>query len=310
MAYLRLFRYQNLLMIILTQYLLRYFIIIPFFNTEGIGLCFTDFHFFLLVLATVLITAGGYVINDYCDLRIDRINKPDKLILGRVIPRRKGIVLHQLFTVSGVLIGFYLSWVVGSFKPALVFLFISSALWFYSVKFKHVYLIGNSLIALLSAFVLLIVWMFEFFALKSVGLIFISDIDQMKLLLWGFVIFTFLGSLTREIIKDMEDVEGDKRVGSRTIPAVSGIRFAGIIAIILLVLQILLMAYFAFLLYQKELFILLVYYVCTFIIPFIFITIKIPYSKSSKDFHFLSSILKLTMFAGILSMLIIYNSLK
>lgn len=310
MAYLRLFRYQNLLMIILTQYLLRYFIIIPFFNTEGIGLSFSDFHFFLLVLSTVLITAGGYVINDYCDLRIDRINKPDKIILGRLIPRRRAMVMHQLFSFTGVLIGFYLSWIVSSFKPALVFLFISSALWFYSVKFKHVYLIGNILIAMLSAFVLLIVWMFEFFALKSDGLIFISDIEQMKLLLWGFVIFTFLGSLSREIIKDMEDIEGDKRVGSRTIPAVSGIRFASIFVMTLIVLQIILMTYFAFLLYQKELFILLVYYVCTFIIPFIFITIKIPYCKTSKDYHFLSTLLKLTMFAGILSMLIIYNSLR
>ena len=82
---LRLVRYKNLLIVILTQYLIRYCIIKPMLEVNNMDLQFSNFNFLLLVIATVLITAGGYVINDYFDTKTDRVNRPDNMVIGTKI---------------------------------------------------------------------------------------------------------------------------------------------------------------------------------------------------------------------------------
>ena len=308
MPYFRLFRVPNLMMIALTMYLSRYCIIRPFFNTEGITLLLSDLNFFLLVLSTVLIAMGGYVINDYFDLRIDHINKPDKIVLGRIIPRRRAILMHQIFTFSGVLIGFYLSYIVRSLWLPFLFVVIATTLWLYSLKFKQTYLFGNVVVALLSSLVILMVWLFEFYALKHDGVLFITNVSLMKLLLWGFVFFAFINSLIREIVKDMEDIDGDRRAGSRTMPVVSGVNTTKIFVNILIVLEMAVMAYILYLLFENGFTLLLIYYSVAIMLLLLFAIIKTSQSKLREDFHFVSSLFKIIMVAGIFSMFLIYIS--
>jgi 4-hydroxybenzoate polyprenyltransferase len=296
------------MMIALTMYLSRYCIIRPFFITEGVALIFSDLNFFLLVLSTVLIAMGGYVINDYFDLRIDHINKPDKIVLGRIIPRRRAILMHQIFTFSGVLIGFYLSYVVRSLWLPFLFVVIATTLWLYSLKFKQTYLFGNIVVALLSSLVILMVWLFEFYALKHDGVLFITNVSLMKLLLWGFIFFAFINSLIREIVKDMEDIDGDRRAGSLTMPVVSGVKATKIFVNILIVLEMAIMSYILYLLFENGFTLLLIYYSVAIMLLLLFAIIKTTQSKLREDFHFVSSLFKIIMVAGIFSMILIYIS--
>lgn len=231
--FLQLIRWQNIAIIILTQYLIRYCIIEPLLYSvgQGAGMIFIlqtgNFNFFLLVLSTVLIAAAGNVINDYFDLKIDRINKPEKIIVGRHIKRRVAMVLHIVLNALGLLIGAYVSLRIGLWKLALIHLFAVMSLWYYSTHFKYSLFTGNFIIALLAAIIPLIVGLFEipfinyrygqFLAEFKLNFNFISY--------WviGYAVFAFLLTLAREITKDIADIEGDEYCGAYTIPIAWGI---------------------------------------------------------------------------------------
>ena len=137
----RLIRTKNLLIIAISQYLIRYAIIIPMTDSKSLS----DLQFFYLVLSTIFIAAAGYIINDYFDTRVDRLNNR-KLIIDHTIKRREAILLHFIFSGIGVFLGFFLGWRVGIINLGFINLFCSSALWFYSTHFKRAYLSGNLLI--------------------------------------------------------------------------------------------------------------------------------------------------------------------
>jgi len=123
-AFLSLIRWQNLLIVILTMVLMRYAVLGPVISKIGVILLmgtgeevpmvlqFPWYDFLLLVAATVFITAGGYVINDYFDIKTDLINK-GKVIVGTKIPRRQAMMWHNIFNIAGVSAGFYISWKAG-----------------------------------------------------------------------------------------------------------------------------------------------------------------------------------------------------
>ena len=119
---------------------------------------------FCLLLATVFITAGGYVINDYFDIKTDLINK-GKVIVGTKIPRRKAMMWHNIFNIAGVAAGFYISWKAGYMMLGTLFLIVSGLLYFYSASYKRQFLIGNIIVALLTAMVPLLVVFYEWPAL-------------------------------------------------------------------------------------------------------------------------------------------------
>ena len=114
------------------------------------------FDFIILVLSTVLITAGGYVINDYFDIRTDLINR-GSIIVGNTISRRKAMMYHNLFNILGVAGGFYVAWRIGYFWLGVLFLLVSGLLYFYSATYKRQFLIGNIVVAFLTAMVPLMV---------------------------------------------------------------------------------------------------------------------------------------------------------
>ncbi len=156
-AFLRLVRSLNLLFIIITQVLFQYAIVVPMFRYQDVSPVLSPLHFGLLCLSSVLIAAAGYIINDYFDLNIDRINKPGKIVVEKIIRRRWAIVWHWVLSFLGIIIGFYLSWKLRVFWLGFANTACVVALWFYSTTFKKKLIIGNVLISLLTAWVVLVI---------------------------------------------------------------------------------------------------------------------------------------------------------
>jgi len=188
----------------------------------------SELDFFLLVLSTVLIGAAGYIINDYFDTRIDEVNRPSTNLIGKVIKRRVAMVAHMTFNIVGAFIGIYLSWKYNLFRVgSFIYITVPALLWFYSTNLKRQFLVGNFVIALLSGIVPLMVALFEipniyhaFPELRSAGYLDLSDVMHVTFVI---SLFAFAISLLREIIKDVEDYEGDLAYGCKTMPIVIGI---------------------------------------------------------------------------------------
>ena len=160
-AFLRLIRIQNLVIIIITQYIMRYCIIEPFLKINSFSLQLSNFHFFLLVISTILIAAAGYVINDYFDTRTDRLNRPNEVVIDKEIPRRYAILLHLIMNFIGVGIGIYLSFYIKVPGLSIVFIVTAGLLWFYSTDYKRQFLIGNILVSIMTAAVPILVILYE-----------------------------------------------------------------------------------------------------------------------------------------------------
>jgi len=304
--FLRLIRYKNLLIIILTQYLMRWSIIKPILEAYEFKLQFSELNFFFLVMATVFITAAGYVINDYFDTKTDMVNRPETVIIGKLMNRRAAILLHIFLNTIGIGLGAYISFYIGIPLLTLVFIFITGLLWFYSTTYKRQFLIGNVIVALLTAIVPLMVILFEIPLLNEEYGLLLKELksDFTHLILWvgAFALFAFLLTLIREIIKDVEDYEGDSVYGRQTLPIVLGVLNTKIIIItfILTTLFSLVYIYFRFL---NDI-ITLVYFALFLILPLLFLLYKTIIAENKKDYHRASNLAKIIMLAGIFYSLI------
>ncbi|WP_337044175.1 geranylgeranylglycerol-phosphate geranylgeranyltransferase [Emticicia sp. 17c] len=277
-AFFRLVRVTNLLIIVFTQYMARIFLVGP--KEEWRSYIF-DYKLFMLVFATVCIAAGGYIINDYFDIKIDLVNKPREVIIGKIIKRRWAILHHQLLNFIGISIGFFLG-----LKVFLINVFAVSALWFYSERFKRQAFIGNFLVAFLTSFSLVVLGIYY---------------KQNEMLVNIYALFAFSISLIREIIKDMEDIRGDARYGCRTLPIIWGIRRTKILLYVFIILFVSILFFMAYSLHNR-------YLIMIFsgsIIIFSWLMNKLYWADKKKDFTLLSRICKIIMLGGIASMIFV-----
>jgi 4-hydroxybenzoate polyprenyltransferase len=311
-AFMQLIRWRNLVIVIMTMVLMRYAVLEPLIRRIGIVLVNGDgqqvpmdlkmplFDFILLVLATVCITAGGYVINDYFDIKTDLINR-GKVIVGTKIPRRKAMMWHSILNIVGVIIGFYISWKAGYLMLGAMFLLVSGLLYFYSASYKRQFLIGNIIVALLTAMVPMLVVFYEWPALYQfykVNAVELPDINFIVKWVGGFALFAFLTTLTREIIKDIEDFEGDIAYGRNTVPIVIGVVPSKIVSVILIALTIsLLYSAWFFFINDK---ITLIYLSTLIVLPLVFVVYKVMVSSSRKQIHTASNFMKIVMLTGLL----------
>jgi 4-hydroxybenzoate polyprenyltransferase len=287
--------------------MMRYLIIKPFLGLNGFSLQLDGFHFFLLVLTTVLIAAAGYIINDYFDVRTDRINKPDKVVIDKTIPRRYAIGLHTGLSITGILIGTYLSWHVGVLPLSLLFMFCSGMLWFYSTTYKRQLLIGNLVVSFMTGGVPLLVAIYEIPLLnKEYGEIMIrNQVSFNYIFFWiaGFSFFAFLTNFIREIIKDTEDFEGDNAYGMNTIPIYFGIKYTRVILVTLIIFCIVsLLLLMRHIIYSTDRidYYTALYFSLALVLPFFILLIRIINAKNKTDYHNASSLLKFIMLAGIM----------
>ena len=305
MQYLRIFRLPNLAIIILTQYLIRYCLLKPFYAGSGISFAINSFDFALMVFSTLLITAGGNIINDITDIDSDRINKPEKLWVGKLMTKKSAYSLYIALTAAGVITGFYLSFRIGYLMFGFIYLAIALMLYFYSSNYQKIALAGNITVSLLSAMVILIVWLYEFFALRSQPALFAKLMPVsgfVSVLIWGYAAFAFLTSLIREIVKDIEDIEGDTKAGYKTLPVVSGAGRANKFVIVLTVITMAALGFGQYFLFEHSLMMVFWYLmiaVQTLFAYLLYLTIK---ARTKEDFKTVGDAAKIVMVAGILSM--------
>ncbi len=300
LAFLKLIRWQNLLFIVITQILYEYCIYLPIYGSHS------TYQLGFIVLASVLIAAAGYIINDYFDLNIDQINKPDRVIVNNAVSRRWAIFWHLAFSLLG------LFFTVLALPPSLFWYLILAnllsilLLWLYSTNFKKQLLIGNVIISILTSWVILIL----FFSKTPLSVDNIISADHKEIRLFRLTMlyagFAFIISLIREVLKDMEDRTGDARYGCRTMPIVWGLPASKVFVAVwiivlagtLVILQLYVLAYGWWLS--------IVYCLLAIVVPLLIVLSKLTAANTQQDFHLLSRYVKAIMFTGILSMLFFY----
>jgi len=231
----RLSRPQNILIIILTM------IGVAFSLIWNKNIHFNCIDFSLLLISTTLIAAAGNIINDYFDVRADRINKPHKLIISKHVKRRWAIILHWSFNFGALLISIYLSSKYQTFWYVFINLLAINALWFYSVYFKKKIFLGNLIIALLTGFIPLLALSF-FVVSRESGLFQHVNGHWYENpnfhIIYLLSLFATMQNLAREICKDIEDIPGDKKIHVKSIPMKYGLKTTKIIIGIILIVQI------------------------------------------------------------------------
>jgi len=270
-------RFWNLLIIVLAQYFTAIFLVQ---THQSLLQTLSDKRLFLMVFSSVIIAAAGYIINDYYDVKIDLINKPHRVVVGRILKRRVAMVAHTILNFTGIAIGFLLSWQIGviNFMTAII-------LWLYSNQFKRIALVGNITVALLTAL-----------SIYVINVLY----HQNNYLVIAYALFAFTFTLIREIIKDMEDVKGDQTFGCKTFPVVYGLRKT---KIFLYVLSVVFLVGLAMLTYSF-IGIYMAYFSLLLSIPLGILVYYLYSADTTRHFNVLSNYCKIVMMLGILSMAI------
>ncbi|MFI5134348.1 MAG: geranylgeranylglycerol-phosphate geranylgeranyltransferase [Chitinophagales bacterium] len=305
-AFLRLIRAVNLLFIVLTQYLVQYAVIRPILAQAGLQPSLDDLHFSLLVIATILVAAAGYVINDYFDVKIDEVNKPRRIFIDRTIHRRSAMLLHQSLTGTGVLLAFYVAWHVGNFKLGFVHAIVAAFLWFYSTGYKRKLLIGNILVSFLTGLVILTVGLYEQNIFQPADAASQRAAYAIIVILFFYFIFSFLISLARELVKDMQDLEGDRIYQSQTVPITMGIQKTKWMVYGILAVMLAMLTYIQSIEIRGRDFISALTIFTTIEFPTFISIYLLNQSSTPKQFSSVSAVIKIVMFMGILSMLYFY----
>lgn len=303
-AFIRLIRSVNLLFIAITQLLFQYCIVVPILQKVQAPPVLTTPVFITLIAASVLIAAAGYIINDYFDLNIDLVNKPQKLVVEKIIKRRWAIIWHLMLSGIGVALSAYVAWKTRVWWLIPANIGCVAALWFYSTNFKKKLLSGNVIISLLTAWVILVIgFITHYVVIKRPDLY--AQVEASKLLRRTFLFagFAFIISLIREVVKDMEDINGDARYGCRTMPIVWGINAAKIFTATWLIVLLTAVAIMIVYILPFEWWWAAAYSGLLIIIPLLILLRKLIKAVSAADFHTVSTWLKLIMLSGILSML-------
>ena len=292
-------------MLAFMQLIFRY----GFLKLQNVPLALTEWQYVLLVLSTVLLAAAGYVINDIFDQDTDNDNKPKDVIIGKKITEAKAYNIYAALNVTGVGIGFYLSNVISKPGFAAIFILIAATLYIYATSLKQMLILGNIIVALLLSFSVIIIGIFDLYPV-------VDQVNQPIManlfsILLDFALFAFMINFIREIVKDLEDIEGDSNQGMKTLPIVLGMHNTSKLASILgLIPMAFLLVYINNYFVANDLIVTTIYAFVFVVAPLLYFSIKIWSANSKKEFHKLSLLLKWILFFGIISIAIITLNIK
>lgn len=301
-AFLKLIRLPNLLFILLTQLLFQYCIYAILYRDSIPANDLQQFIF--LVLASLSIAAAGYIINDYFDINIDEVNKPERMVVDKVIHRRWAIAWHFILNSLGLLFTI-LAVPLNKWYLVPANMLCMTLLWFYSTSFKRKLLIGNIVISLLTAWTILVIFFSKLSFADAFGA---GDEAHHKFFRLAFLYagFAFISSLVREAIKDMEDMPGDTRYGCRTMPIVWGVNATKVYVAVWLIVLVALLVLVQVYVLQFRWWLPVAYSAVLIILPLLYIFFKLFRATTPHDFRVLSNWTKFVMLTGILSMLFFY----
>lgn len=298
-AFLKMIRLPNLFFMALTQVLFQFCIYHPLYKGQIPAGDLT--RFILLVIASLFIAAAGYAINDYFDINIDEVNKPKKMVVDKLIHRRWAIAWHFMLSTTGILLTVLALPFLQHWYLILANIGCVALLWFYSTNFKRGLLTGNIVISLLTAWTILIIFFSKFNLNDAFGNGSISH-HRFFRLAFLYAGFAFIISLIREAIKDMEDMPGDQKYGCHTMPIVWGVNATKMYAAVWLVVLIAAVGLLQVYVLQFRWWLAVAYSVPCIIFPLLLILFRLRKSATPEHFHQLSTLTKLVMFTGILSM--------
>ncbi|MCZ2223526.1 MAG: geranylgeranylglycerol-phosphate geranylgeranyltransferase [Chitinophagales bacterium] len=303
-AFSQLIRLPNLIFVIITQILFFYCIQLPLFKNAQLTSNIQIPQLFLIIILSICIAAAGNIINDYFDYDIDVINKPNKVVVQRIISKKWILFWYALLNIIGIALSFIIEATTQIQFLAFANILAIIILFFYSAYFKKKFLVGNILISILTAWTILI---FSFCEINFFNFTFINNktaIDTFFKLSFLYAGFAFIISLIREIIKDLEDMTGDEKYGCKTMPIVLGVSSTKNFVMILLVILLAILVVVQYFLLHTEIrfWLSLIYYILFVIAPLVFIIIKLPQGNTPQAFHRLSTVVKIVMLTGIFTM--------
>lgn len=295
-SFLHLIRYKNLLMVFFSMFLTKYFLIESFISTPLLS----DIDFIILTTSILLITMGGYLINDIYDIESDKINKPGKVYISTIISIKSGLFLYFLTSITGLILGFYLSinknlnHLSGFFIVTVILLFI------YTKILKKLPLIGNIIVALLVSLPIFLVYEFDH------SMISIKDIFDnlfLSIIIFFYLSFAFLTTLIREIIKDLQDIKGDNKFKLKTLPIMIGnkrtINFVVFLSFLLQLLLLLVLIDS----FKNDYYLVLIFSITlSLLVAYLIYKLRVPFKNN--PYQLLSSLMKIIMLVGVLSMTI------
>lgn len=302
MVLLKLIRWPNLLMIVFLQYLIRFAII----EELEIPHVLDHLHFFYGVLCSISLAAAGYIINDLHDLETDKINKPHRLVIGSKISETAAKQLYLGLNLLAIVTGYLISKASGMPNLWMLPLVAIGILYFYAISLKKIPIVGNLVVSFLTALPVILV---AFFDLVPA----ITNDNQAQIkgaiyIIAAYSLFAFWTNFIREIVKDAEDYDGDKKQGYSTLAVILGreqIRY------VILFLSIVLLSFTSFYNYylfendpSKGNWISAFYTLLSINIPILLFMFSIIKAKSTQQFKLSSKLIKLIMLTGILSLLI------
>lgn len=304
-AFFKLVRWQNLLVIALAQSFLHFMIIAKLVADAGYSLSLQPLQFFMLLLSTVFIAAAGNIYNDLQDVEVDKINRPQKLIIGKYLSVSSAQWMYGILNLVGFALAFLLAYQIQFIQLIFIQLVSFLLLRLYSRQLKKQVLTGNLLIAFLTALSVFVVYLYNVMSMLNNPVV-LNGLQK----LWPFVFkltqayvfFAFLSNLIREITKDIEDREGDARFSLRTFAVVYGKEKARMLIRVLN--GVLLLSVFAFALYSylRNWNYLTIYLVVAVLIPVVYFELNARKANEKQDFNMLSTLSKIIMLAGVLSM--------
>ena len=308
MAWLKLIRWSNLLIVFLTQLLAWACVILPIHQFNEVDFLLNAPNFLLLSLSTVLIAAAGYMINDYFDIRIDNINRPEKMVLEKNIPRRMAIIFHTTLNVIALVLAGIVARQAGAYGWLVLQLVCTLLLWFYSTHFKRAFMIGNVVVALLTALTIVTLIIYEPGMHYYLSRAFFLE-DGLPNPVWVLLVYTYFAFVLtwmREIVKDMEDFKGDEAEGCVTMPIKWGLKKAEQFTLLLGVFAVVPLIIVGVNLLINRDWLLGIYSFGALVIPIIVWMSFLPKAATNAHYAKASRGLKLIMVSGIGSLIIYY----
>lgn len=236
-AFLQLIRWGNVLFVGLLTIVLHQFVVVPLCASYGVVDVFPILAIILLFITTTAIAAGGAIVNDYFDVKIDRINRPESVIITKVFSKGEAMRFFYATTAVGILSGLSLAWIAQNLYVAIIVLLVPGLLWFYSAAYKRQFIVGNLIIAFIYALLPIFIGLVDINIINhryASWVTYLPIASDLFLRLGSVSTFCFVMTLVCEIIKDLQDIEGDREMECHTLPVVLGVKKTKIIVIILL----------------------------------------------------------------------------
>ncbi len=271
-------RGYNILMIVLAQYLASIFILSPDLPLREVVF---DLNLFFIVVASALVIASGYIINNFYDAEKDLINKPKKSMLDRLVSQRFKLTTYFILNFLAVVAASYVSFRAVFFFSSYIF-----GIWFYSHKLKKVPFVGNFVSATLAIAPFFVVFVYY---------------KNFETVIFVHALFLFLLILSREMIKDLENIKGDLAQNYKTIPIIYGAKISKLCIALLIFLSLIPSL---LLIIKFDVGLMNYYFIgcVVFLILFLFLLIK---AKIKKHYVWLHNILKFIIIVGVFSILLI-----